>query len=191
MIDWILRGEADLAAVIMPPLNHPDLEVRTLSEEEMVFVGAPWADEGALLAALETGRLEEGFIFTEQGCSYRIVVEHFFRSRGLVPERTMELWSMEAIKRCVQSGLGISFVPRMYVEGDLRRGTLRELAAPLLGEVFRIQLAWRKNRRLSPAAREFVRIARENARSWSGTAEKDLPPVPSLPAPEGDRIRTA
>jgi len=181
MIDWILRGEADLAVVIMPPLNHADLEVRTLSEEEMVFVAAPWTEPDALVRALETGRMEEGFIFTERGCSYRIAVEHFFRSRGLVPERTMELWSMEAIRRCVQSGLGFSLVPRMYVAEDLRRGTIRELEAPPLGEVFRIQLAWRRNRRLSAAAREFVRIARENARTWAGAAGEGT--LPDAPAP--------
>lgn len=171
MFRLTLRGEVDLALPIMPPLNHADLEIRTLSEEDMVFVGSPRTGTDAVLSALDSGRLEEGFIFTEPGCSYKRAVEHFFSSRSVVLAHTMELSSMEAIRRCVLSDLGISLVPRMWVGRDLKEGILRELAAPPLGEVFRIQLIWRRNRRLSPAAREFVRLAMEDSRTWGCDGE--------------------
>ena len=166
MIDWVLRGESDLAVLIMPPLNAPDLETRPLRREEMVFVAAPGKDRNLLLDALGRGKLDECFIHTEQGCSYRVFIENFFRSKGLVLEKTMELWSMEGIKKCVQSGLGISFVPLMYVRGALADGSLEQLAAPPLEESFVIQAAWRKTGSLSPAAREFLAILEEDALSW-------------------------
>ena len=166
MIDWVLRGESDLAVLIMPPLNAPDLETRPLRREEMVFVAAPGKDRNLLLDALDRGKLDECFIHTEQGCSYRVFIENFFRSKGLVLEKTMELWSMEGIKKCVQSGLGISFVPLMYVRGALADGSLEQLAAPPLEESFVIQAAWRKTGALSPAAREFLAILEEDALPW-------------------------
>ncbi len=166
MIDWVLRGERDVAVLIMPPLNHPDLETLVLHEEEMVFIGPPKKDTNLLMKALRGGKFSECFIHTEQGCSYRVFLEHFLRSRGVVPERTMELWSMEGIKKCVQSGLGISFVPLMYVRDALEEGSLTRLAAPPLKETFVIQGIWRKNGRISRASQKFLGLLEEDARSW-------------------------
>ena len=173
MTDWVLHGEADLAFVILPPLRHPDLEIRPLVEEELLFVGPPEAEEDLLLRALEEGRLREGFIFTEQGCSYRILAEHLFRRHGVVLEHTLELWSMEAIGQCVASGLGISLMPRVYAREGLARGRFRALAAPPLEDRFLTQVVWRRGRRLSPGAREFLHLTEETARGWR--EERGLP----------------
>jgi DNA-binding transcriptional LysR family regulator len=170
-VDTVVHGDVDLAFVIMPPLKHPDLEIVPLKTEEMVFVAPGGTDENLLVRALELGRLDECFIFTEPGCTYRIVVEHFFRERGILPESRMELWSMDAIRRYVEDGFGISFMPRMYVAESARRGTLTILNAPTPEETFRTQLAYRKRCDLSPAAQEFVRLVLDAAGRW------DEPPL--------------
>lgn len=192
IVEDVLRGETDLAALIMPLVRHPDLEVVVLSREAMLFVGSARTERNALLKGLATGRLEEGFLFTEQGCSYRITVESLFRRHGLVPGRVMAFSSVEAIKRCVQSDMGLSFLPRLYIEEELREGTLRELEAPPMEEVFLIQLVWRKRRPLSAAARAFVDLARARAERWDGNVAEtieevngELPGGPGLP--DGNR----
>ena len=165
-VDSVVHGEVELAFVIMPPLRHPDLDVLPLATEEMVFVASANADDDLLLRALACGRLEDCFIFTEQGCTYRIVVEHFFRERGVIPGRRMEMWSMDAIRRYVESGFGISFMPRMYVEEAIRRGALKILKAPRIEETFCTQLLRKKRCDLSFAACELVRIAQKSAGGW-------------------------
>lgn len=165
-VDSVVHAEVELAFVIMPPLRHPDLEVIPLATEEMVFVASANADEDLLLRALACGRLEECFIFTEQGCTYRIVVEHFFRERGVIPGHRMELWSMDAIRQYVENGFGISFMPRMYVEEAVRRGKMKILKAPRIEETFCTQLLRKKRCDLSPAACELVRIAQKAAAGW-------------------------
>lgn len=192
IVEDVLKGETDLAALIMPLVRHPDLEVAILSREAMVFVGSARTERDALLRGLATGNLEEGFLFTEQGCSYRITVESLFRRQGLVPGRVMAFSSVEAIKRCVQSDMGLSFLPRLYIEEELREGTLRELEAPPLEEVFLIQLAWRKKRPLSAAARAFIDLARERALRWDGNVpgkggEGDGAPPGRPSSPDGNR----
>ena len=191
MTDWVLHGEADLAFVILPPLRHPDLEIRPLVEEELLFVGPPEAEEDLLLRALEEGRLEEGFIFTEQGCSYRTLAEHLFRRHGVVLEHTLELWSMEAIGQCVTSGLGIALMPRVYARGGIEAGRYRALKAPPLEEPFRTQVVWRRNRRLSPGAREFLRLTREAAEGWRAAGKLSTPPSTegcTTPSPPGSAL---
>lgn len=191
MTDWVLHGEADLAFIILPTVRHPDLESLSLVEEELLFVGPPEAEEDLLLRALEEGRLEEGFIFTEQGCSYRTLAEHLFRRHGVVLEHTLELWSMEAIGQCVTSGLGIALMPRVYARGGIEAGRYRALKAPPLEEPFRTQVVWRRNRRLSPGAREFLRLTREAAEGWRAAGKLSTPPSTegcTTPSPPGSGL---
>jgi DNA-binding transcriptional LysR family regulator len=54
----------------------------------------------------------------------------------------------------------------MYVRDALAEGAIERLDAPPLEESFVIQAAWRKTGALSPAAREFLAILEEDARSW-------------------------
>ena len=166
MIDWLRRGETDLVVLISQPVRLPDLEVVTLVEEPMLFVAAAGTDEDLLERALAARRLDACLIVTEQGCSYRLFMEHFFRERGILPDKQMEFWSMEAIKRCVESGLGISFLPRMAVREELASGRMTALRCDAELERFVTQIAWRRNGWISPAAKEFARICIDAAREW-------------------------
>ena len=91
----------------------------------------------------------------------------------VVLEHTLELWSMEAIGQCVTSGLGIALMPRVYAREGLARGRFRALAAPPLEDRFLTQVVWRRGRRLSPGAREFLHLTEETARGWR--EERGLP----------------
>jgi hypothetical protein len=112
----------------------------------MLFVAAAGTDEDLLERALAARRLDACLIVTEQGCSYRLFMEHFFRERGILPDKQMEFWSMEAIKRCVESGLGISFLPRMAVREELASGRMTALRCDAELERFVTQIAWRRKR---------------------------------------------
>ncbi len=166
MIEWVRQGEVDVAVLISQPIGHPDLAVEILAEEPMLFVGSGREDPARMVRALEEHRLEACLIHTEQGCSYRLFVENFLRERGVVPERTMEFWSMEAIKRCVENGLGISFLPRMVVREELASGRMRALPCPGLKERFVTQLVVRRREWISPGARAFGALCREHAAGW-------------------------
>ena len=52
-------------------------------------------------------------------------VEEYLRERGIVPSHTMELWSIEAMKRCVISGLGIACLPLMTVSDEIKEERLK------------------------------------------------------------------
>ncbi|OOL15832.1 LysR family transcriptional regulator, partial [Klebsiella aerogenes] len=55
------------------------------------------------------------------------IFESTLRQRTITLENTIELWSIESIKQCVASNLGVSYLPRFAVEEELKRGTLVEL----------------------------------------------------------------
>ena len=50
---------------------------------------------------------------------------------GVEPAARLEAFSLEAVKHCVEAGLGLAIVPDMAVAHELELGTLRQL--PLEG----------------------------------------------------------
>ena len=51
-------------------------------------------------------------------------LEKLLEREGVEANAIMEFGSLEAIKHCVKSGLGISLLPKIVVEEDLKRGEL-------------------------------------------------------------------
>lgn len=81
-------------------------------------------------------------------------------ARALAEEGYAALQSIEAVKRCVAAGMGVSVLPYVAVEGELRSG---ELSALAWGGAFdvRTRIAWHGERWQSPALRAFLEAARE------------------------------
>jgi len=84
---------------------------------------------------------------------------------------TLELATVETIKRFVQLRIGVAFVPRMCVEEELERGTLISVPVVDLSYVRTLWVTRRKGVELSPAATTFLEILREHARSISRSEE--------------------
>ena len=96
----------------------------------------------------------------ESGCAYRGQFERRLGAAGVVPPERMEFQSIEAVKRCVAAGMGVSVLPVVAVEGELRSGDLSALAWEGPFDV-RTRMAWHAERWRSPALRAFLETARE------------------------------
>ena len=75
-----------------------------------------------------------------------------------IVETGMEVWSIEATKRCVMSNLGIAFLPRFAVEEELARGLMRQLPLDTEEDHMTAICAYRKNQWMSPAMELFLKI---------------------------------
>ncbi|MEG0438163.1 MAG: LysR family transcriptional regulator [Solibacillus sp.] len=163
----ILNGHADLAFVMLPQMQHSDLIIHPLMDEPIVLVGNPDCSLTILDERYKNQKLNECLITNEKECSYRRIFEEYLREQRIAPASTMELWSIEAIKRCVMSGLGISYLPLMTVKSEIQEGTLKVI--PCVGGFQQIfsQVAYHKNKWISPALKMFIEITLKNARDWS------------------------
>ena len=96
----------------------------------------------------------------ESGCAYRGGFERQLSAAGVVPRETLQFQSIEAIKRCVSAGMGVSVLPAVSVEAELASGSLSELG---WREPIRVGtlMAWNGQRWASPALRAFLQTARE------------------------------
>ena len=163
----ILNGSADIAFVMLPQLQDSDLIVHSLLDEPIVLVGSPDCSLNILDKSYENQKISECLITNEKECSYRTMFEEYLGERGIVPSHTMELWSIEAMKRCVMSGLGIAYLPLMTVNDEIKAGRLKII--PCVGGLKQVfsQVAYHKNKWISPALSMFIDITLKHARGWS------------------------
>ncbi len=122
--DALLNDEADVG-VFYRVGNDDALNRRELGEQSLVLVASP---QIADVDFTEPGRHNAcSFIINEPQCVFRQIFESTLRQRRITVENTIELLSIESIKRCVAANIGVSYLPRFAVEKELESGELIEL----------------------------------------------------------------
>ena len=158
------EGRVDIAFVLEVPLVSVEGISTELLMEEGVSVVAPPAHALANSAFVDPSDLTgEAVLLPEapqSGCAYRGRFERQLSEGGVVPRETLEFQSIEAIKRCVSAGMGVTVLPTVTVEGELAAGTLSELGWREPIQVGTL-MAWNEARWASPALRAFLKTARE------------------------------
>ena len=77
---------------------------------------------------------------------------------------SVELPSLEAIKRLVERGTGIALVPKLTAQSEIAAGQLAGLSVKEMKLERKLNIIYRKNSVLSHASQEFLKIAKEMAR---------------------------
>lgn len=122
ILDMVLSGEVQVG--FTRTLAHPEIESIHLYDEEIVPVAYPQhplAQRGKI-SIYEVGR--EDLILYDPGSTYYIMINELCREAGVLPNVVMNLDSVEATKKMIEEGLGISFLPRNSLDRELELGTL-------------------------------------------------------------------
>ena len=133
----------DELTLIVPP-DHPLAAKQTVSVREL----------GA-----------ESFIAHNVASPYRERVVRTFEKYRTPLNISMEMPTLEAIKRFVEQGMGVALVPRLAARAEIDRGQVAALTVREMRLERRLQLIYRKGATLSHAARAFLRVARELGKS--------------------------
>ncbi|MDX8364316.1 LysR family transcriptional regulator [Cytobacillus sp. IB215665] len=164
--ELLRRGEIDIALLLQPEHEDSDLQITKLIDEPMNVIAPiehPLAKKHDEPISIP---LDETFIYTEKGCDYRATFENHLIKHGYVPDTSLEFWSIEAIKQCVMCGLGISYLPSIAVQTELKEGKITSLDWKIDGENVSTLLAFHKNKWLSPALDAFVEICTRFSIEW-------------------------
>ena len=158
------EGRVDIAFVLdVPSINVAGISAERLMEEDVSIVAPPAHALAGSALVIPPNLVGETVLLPEapqSGCAYRGRFERQLSEGGVVPRETLEFQSIEAIKRCVSAGMGVSVLPTIAVEAELVWGALSRLS---WHEPIRVGtlIAWNEGRWTSPAMRAFLQTARE------------------------------
>jgi len=119
-LESLLAREVDLALVGSKPTDRR-LRAQAFDHDEIVLVGPasnPFAPAGKL-SLKELGGVP--LILREKGSGTRNAIARILPHLG-VKSTALRVGSTEAAKRCVQHGLGLAFLSRQAVAGELAAG---------------------------------------------------------------------
>lgn len=110
-------------------------------------------------------------IINEEHCVFRQIFEGYLQERAIRLDHTIQLESIQTIKRLVESDVGVSFLPRFTVEEELSRGSLVELPTAVTHREVTAVCGYHRNKWVSPLMGLFLDLCREE---FSSPAAKPL-----------------
>ncbi|WP_404452037.1 LysR family transcriptional regulator [Virgibacillus necropolis] len=152
----LVSGRVDIALMVYPELNLEKCIHYSLGEEKIVLVSSN--DGPDHFDEYKKDNLQYFFITNEEGCSYRLMFERYLLKHSIHNFQTMELWSIEAIKQTVMSGLGFAVLPYITVKEEVDSGKLKILSHSEKFDPIYSHMLIKKKRWLSPAVEAFVEL---------------------------------
>ncbi|WP_395137699.1 LysR substrate-binding domain-containing protein [Armatimonas sp.] len=125
--ELVLSGVVDVGLVTTegePVESEGALQSESLGVYETVLTVPPGHALAARASATVAELAGEPLLAMTEGTNLRTYAEHVLADAGVAASVTMELDSVEAIKRMVEAGLGISLLPRVAVASEVAAGRL-------------------------------------------------------------------
>lgn len=160
----VLNDEVNLGIISFPE-GRPGLAVIPWREEPMMFVchpRHPFAKKKSVTFAQLTGEPYVGF---DAGLVVGKRVEQYLRTQGADVKPVLRFDNIEAIKRAVEAGSGISVLPMPSLENELRMGTLA--AVPFAEHPFArpLGIVHRRGRKLYANTEAFIEVLKNGSGS--------------------------
>jgi DNA-binding transcriptional LysR family regulator len=160
----VLDRNVDFALMAFEPVDS-DLESFSVLRDELVLVMHPEhrLAERPSVKVEELGN--ESFLAHNVKTGSRYKVTETFAQHHTPLNITLELATIETIKRFVQLKIGLAFVPRMCVAEELERGSLVTVPVQDLIYVRTLWVTYRRGLTLSHAAEAFLGILRKQGKN--------------------------
>lgn len=160
--EQVMGRTVELGIVTFHP-DDPQLRSIGVYNDSVVFVVSPRHHFARQKKASLRDLGEESFIAHNVVSPLRHRVIALFEQHKTPLRITMELPSLEAIKRFVAMGNGVALVPGLTVRDELARGELVQVQVPELRIERQLLLIHRRTAMLSHAAQAFLKCVKATA----------------------------
>ncbi len=155
-------GITDVAFLLTESINASDLSSEILRIEPLVMVSEP-DHPLSKKAAVSIGNLEdESFLLPKHDCSYKMQFEQMLTEEKMKSVTIMDFNSIEAIKKCVSKGLGLTVLPEIAVKKEIHRKQLSII--PWAGDIMEtaVLMIWHRDKWISPTLQAFMDLSRSD-----------------------------
>jgi DNA-binding transcriptional LysR family regulator len=157
----LLDGDLELAVISYDPQDER-LVSSVIYTDHLAFIVSPKHRLAQRKSVPLSDLRLETFIAHNVVSPYRERVVREFRHHKVPLNIDVEMPTVETIRRMVQRGQGVAFLPRMCVEQELRQKLLCEVEVKEMRMERKIRLIYPARRTLSYAARAFLDLVKEN-----------------------------
>jgi DNA-binding transcriptional LysR family regulator len=118
IVSGLLDRHYDLGLISLP-LDHPELTILPLFEEELLIIRPlPRPSTSETVETIQPAELRGvPFLLFPPDSNMRALFDRFFSDIGIQPRVTMEADDTEVIKRMVEAGFGYSILPQFALGG--------------------------------------------------------------------------
>lgn len=168
----IIDGRIDVAFV-EGAVEDPRITATLWKDEPLQVVVATDSTLGAKRRPSVAELSRQTWLLREAGSGTRQVAQALLQSRGITPQRLVEIGSNQAIARAVAADAGVALLPAVVVQDLIAMQRVRtvrvEIEGAILRPLFRLELA---NRPRSPALQSFLDgvLATDGAEQSGGRA---------------------
>ncbi|NKB68863.1 MAG: LysR family transcriptional regulator [Candidatus Latescibacteria bacterium] len=155
LVEDLLTNRSEFA-VISLPFSHAKIDTTTIYQDAMpLVVSADHSFVPRASVALEEVVQEPLILFHADSVS-RTIVDERLAEAGLAPTVVMEMRSPEAMRRLVEAGVGVSFLPQLVVREGVESGVLCQVQVEGVAFHRSIGVAWRRGRYFGPGIRALL-----------------------------------
>jgi DNA-binding transcriptional LysR family regulator len=153
----VSTGLIDVGFLLQPPLRPTSsLAVRQLRTDSLLLVTASDHPLATPVDDVAEEFSRTTLFLTERGCGYRPLLEAHLDRSGIRPGQTLEFDSVEAIRRCVEAGLGVALIPEMWLADSLASRTIAPMDWFAPSFTVATQLTWHPSRWPGPALTAII-----------------------------------
>jgi DNA-binding transcriptional LysR family regulator len=157
----LIDGELELGILTYDPEDERIVS-KIIYHDHLSFIVSPKHPLAQRKTASKEVSIEElggeTFIAHNITSPYRVQVIRAFQDHKIPLKMDLEMPTIEAIRKMVERNEGVSFLPRMCVEDEIRLGLLREIKVKELTFEREIRLVYPARRALSHAAQAFLDV---------------------------------
>ncbi|MDG1074036.1 MAG: LysR family transcriptional regulator [Methylophilaceae bacterium] len=176
IVQQIANYELDLG-LIEGDCHHPDIEVQPWIADELVIFSAPDHPLAKQKNISIEMLLNETWILREKGSGTRETFDRAFQNHHALLNIRLELEHTEAIKRAVESGLGVGCISRLALKDAFRRGSLVPLDTLDIKLNRYFYFLWHKQKYQTAGIKHFLNLCKEMTSGLTRSDEVNLPHI--------------
>lgn len=156
--DDLLAGSIDIGLHYDICPAHPSLQLRPIGAHQASLVAYPQLPETERDFITPNQVKQVPLISYYTGSVFQETIEQYLKEKNIAMTTSMELWSLEAIKKNVMNQLGVAYLPRDSVAEELKVGTLIQLPLELTDTTVNMVCEYHKNKWISPQMSLFLSL---------------------------------
>lgn len=159
-VELVAAHKSDIGIVTLP-VSHPDLMAEPISSREDVAICAPDHPLARRPGIKFEDLLIYPLILLDTGSNTRSFIDQRLGEMDVRPNISMEIGSIEVIKKLVQLDFGVSIVPRISVMEEARQGILHYMSVFDRSEWRNLGVIYPRKGLYSLAAQVFVKMLKK------------------------------